>query len=572
MPAVSTSLGEFLRRLKQSMAAESLAALPDGPLVERFLAGRDEAAFQAILHRHGPMVFRVCRRVLRHEQDVEDAFQATFLVLARQARTIRKLASLASWLHGVAYRAALTARASAARRREHESHAGAAAPEAALPDEVSWKELRSLLDEELTRLPERLRSPLVLCYLEGLTQDEAARQLGWSKSTCRRNLERARELLGGRLARRGVTLSAALLAPLLCESAVSAAVSPELIASAAKAAADVAVGTAAAVPARVAALAGGLARSGVACKWKLLAVLVLAVFVAGIGGAAVTRNAPPDKPPPSTRHEEDVSAPAPAEDRVAPRPDVAARMESKFPTLILERAVQEELRLSEEQWRTIREAIDEVHGRHQEDFRRLRELAEQRARADEAVRVLPVPRTDEEVRARFAAVGSQGTLRWAEDELRRKLDMARAEALREVLPRILTPAQLRRLRQVELRLAGLGAFADRDVARALALTAEQNAAIRALAQEPRSPGSLIPASLTAVPDVVLQRGNVPRALEILTEDQRKTWADLIGEPCQLQVGFREPLMEMRRAYMSHLEAREWPPGTPVQIPATRIRP
>src|SRR5262249_52673149 len=132
----TATLGGFLRRLKQAMAAESLTLLSDGELVERFLATHDEAAFQAILRRHGPMVFRVCRRVLPQEQDAEDAFQASFLVLAREARTIRKQESLASWLHGVAYRAALKARAAAARRRECEAAAGPARP-APLSDSVS---------------------------------------------------------------------------------------------------------------------------------------------------------------------------------------------------------------------------------------------------------------------------------------------------------------------------------------------------------------------------------------------------------------------------------------------------
>src|SRR5262245_30435497 len=196
MAMASATLGSFLRRLKRGMAAESLAALADRELVEKFLATGDEPAFQAVLQRHGPMVFRVCRRVLRHEQDVEDAFQATFLVLAREARTIRKQGSLASWLHGVAYRAALKARSGATRRRRREAQADEPARPPALPDEISWKELRSVLDEELARLPERMRAPLVLCYLEGLTQDEAAQQLGCSKSTCRRDLERGRKLLG----------------------------------------------------------------------------------------------------------------------------------------------------------------------------------------------------------------------------------------------------------------------------------------------------------------------------------------------------------------------------------------
>src|SRR5262245_59707050 len=236
MAMAPTTLGGFLRRLKQAMVAESLVLLSDRELVERFLATHDEAAFQAILHRHGPMVFRVCRRVLPSEQDAEDAFQATFLVLARAARTIRKQTSLASWLHGVAYRAALKARTSALRRRKHEAQAQAAATAAALPEEVSWKELRSVLDEELARLPEGLRAPLVLCYLEGLTQDEAAQHLGWSKITCRRNLARARAILGERLTRRGVTLSAALFAPLISECAGPASLPPALVASTAEAA------------------------------------------------------------------------------------------------------------------------------------------------------------------------------------------------------------------------------------------------------------------------------------------------------------------------------------------------
>src|SRR5262249_41806446 len=156
---------------------------------------------------------------------------------------IRKRTSLASWLHGVAYRVALEAHKASVRRRKHEARALAelAAP---LSDDVGWQELRSILDEELLRLPERLRAPLVLCYLEGLTQDEAAARLAQSKSSCRRNLERGRELLAVRLTRRGVTLAAALLAPLLSDSMSPAAVPPELAASTTQAAAALAAGKA----------------------------------------------------------------------------------------------------------------------------------------------------------------------------------------------------------------------------------------------------------------------------------------------------------------------------------------
>jgi RNA polymerase sigma factor (sigma-70 family) len=268
------------------MAAEALATVPDRELVEKFLTSHDEIAFQAMLQRHGPMVFRVCRRALAREQDVEDAFQATFLILAREARTIRKQEALASWLHGVAYRAALKARTRAARRRESTVQREEADRQATLPDEVSWKELRAILDEELERLPERLRAPLVLCYLEGRTQDEAADQLGWSKSTCRRNLERGRELLGSRLARRGVALSAALFAPFLSEQAaatVPAALTQATLGAAlrygmGKAAADCAVSGG------VIALLQGAAKPMLLSKLKVVLVLfIIAGLAAGAG-------------------------------------------------------------------------------------------------------------------------------------------------------------------------------------------------------------------------------------------------------------------------------------------------
>src|SRR5262245_33882643 len=150
------SLNNFLRRLTRGMAAEALQDQSDRQLVERLLAGPDEAGYEAIVRRHGPMVFRVCWRVLRQEQDTEDAFQATFLILARQLRTVRRHASLASWLHGIAHRVALKARAQAVTRRRHEQRAGT---EQFPPENVPWRELRAVLDAELGRLPEKWRQP-----------------------------------------------------------------------------------------------------------------------------------------------------------------------------------------------------------------------------------------------------------------------------------------------------------------------------------------------------------------------------------------------------------------------------
>src|SRR5262249_26855177 len=150
-----------------------------------------------------PMVLAVCRSVLRHAQDAEDACQATFLVLARKATTVRKPHSLAHWLHGVAYR--LAARARAERDRPHDRR-NTDRPPANPLDELTGRELHQILHEELARLPESYRLPLILCYLEGEPQDEAARQLGWTVTTLKGRLNRSRNLLRRRLRRRGLAL------------------------------------------------------------------------------------------------------------------------------------------------------------------------------------------------------------------------------------------------------------------------------------------------------------------------------------------------------------------------------
>src|SRR4051812_27222926 len=154
-----------------------LARDEDGALVDAFLARRDEAAFEALVRRHGPLVLGVCRRVLGNSHDAEDAFQATFLVLARKASSISKRASLSSWLYQVAYRVALKGRARTATRQRYEQRAD----QRTTPDpleELTGQELLAVLDEEMHQLPERYRAPLILCHLESRTCEEAARQLG----------------------------------------------------------------------------------------------------------------------------------------------------------------------------------------------------------------------------------------------------------------------------------------------------------------------------------------------------------------------------------------------------------
>jgi RNA polymerase sigma factor (sigma-70 family) len=197
--------GQFepvVHQLRHLFEGRSIAGVSEWQLLHRYLDGRDEVAFEAIVARHGPMVLGVCRRILADARDVEDAFQATFVVLARKGGTLAETDPVGHWLYGVAYRVALRARASAARRRRLE---GSATPlELARSDDRSSLDLGEVIDEELARLPSKYRSPVVLCYLEGQTHEEAARQLGWPLGTVKGRLARARELLKGRLARRGV--------------------------------------------------------------------------------------------------------------------------------------------------------------------------------------------------------------------------------------------------------------------------------------------------------------------------------------------------------------------------------
>src|SRR5262249_6297989 len=248
----------------------------DRELLERFSLRREEAAFEALVLRHGPMVLRVCRGVLGDDHLTEDAFQATFLVLVRKAADVRKATSAASWLYKVAYRVALRARGAATRRRRLEAQAPARS-DAAPADDALWRDLRAVLDEELQRLPEKYQAPLVLCCLEGLARDEAAQRLGWSPGALKGRLERGREALRARLTRRGVTLPGALGAALLSEGVTRAAVPAGLTEATVRSARALSSGAEAAgvIPARANDLARGITRAMAVARLKVVAALLL---------------------------------------------------------------------------------------------------------------------------------------------------------------------------------------------------------------------------------------------------------------------------------------------------------
>ena len=317
----------LLRYVQDLVGGSRLPELPDEQLLERFVRQREEAAFAGLVERHGPMVLRVCRRVLRDHHAAEDAFQATFLVLARKAASIGKRERLANWLYGVASRIAANARAKAARRHRHEAQAESRPPvDTAV--EVTGRELCAVLDDELRRLPECYREPFHLCFVEGLTRDQAARQLGCSLRTLHRRLERGRELLRARLARRGVTLSAALLAAGLTGPTAVAAVPPLLASATVRAAVTPAGGEPAA-----AALADGVLQAMAVPRLKVAAVLVLALGALAVGAGLGTHWIGVVKPQ-EARREAPMSPPDPIDDppqRAMEKPPRADRPDDPLP-------------------------------------------------------------------------------------------------------------------------------------------------------------------------------------------------------------------------------------------------
>jgi RNA polymerase sigma factor (sigma-70 family) len=285
MPAMN--LGSVLQHLRKLAGAKLSGDLTDAQLLQRFREQREESAFTLLVQRHGPMVLGVCRRILGDVHATEDAFQATFLVLVRRAGQICWRDSIANWLYTTSVRVARKARSRSARTSALEKKPMIVQNTSA-PDPLTMYELRALLDEELERLPRKFRSPLVLCYLEEKTQEQAARELGCPKSTLSSRMARGRELLRGRLVRRGVTVSSMLLASALTEQAAPAALPALLTLETVRAAMAVLGGKALAglVSAQAAELADGVMRGILAANLKV--TLVLFLLLAGVfSGAAV---------------------------------------------------------------------------------------------------------------------------------------------------------------------------------------------------------------------------------------------------------------------------------------------
>jgi RNA polymerase sigma factor (sigma-70 family) len=278
-------LSQVVRHLRGILVNREAAETPDADLLQRYVHDRDESAFETLVRRHGPMVFGVCRRLLHNPHDAEDAFQVTFLVLVRKAKGLQSPGTLGNWLYGVAYRTALEARKAGAKRRAKEAMV---VPHEPAQDHCA--DLRSVLDQELKRLPDKHREVVVLCDLEGKTRKQVALDLGCAEGTVASRLARARSVLAKRLTRHGLPLSAGTLSVLLSEEAASVDVAASLMSSTIEVAGAYAAGQVAAagvISNSVAALTDGVLRTMFFTKLKIAAVALAAVTVVGLGAGSL---------------------------------------------------------------------------------------------------------------------------------------------------------------------------------------------------------------------------------------------------------------------------------------------
>jgi RNA polymerase sigma factor (sigma-70 family) len=284
-----SQISNVIDYLRRAVLAEDEADRTDAQLLECFVRCRDETAVAALVRRHGPMVWGVCRRVLGNLQDAEDAFQATFLVLVRRAATISPREMVANWLYGVAHQTARKARAMGAKRQAREKQVNQMPEPQAESEPDLWRDLQPLLDRELSRLPDKYRLAIVLCDLEGTSRKEAACQLGIPEGTLSSRLTTARTMLARRLARHGLALSGGVLAAVLSQNVAAAGLPPSVAMSAIKAATLVAAGQTAGgvISAKVAALTDGVLKTMLLKKLMTMTSVLLLVGVLGLASTAL---------------------------------------------------------------------------------------------------------------------------------------------------------------------------------------------------------------------------------------------------------------------------------------------
>jgi len=478
---------------------------PDGDLLAEFIGRRDALAFEQIVRRHGPMVLGVCRRVTGNHADADDAFQAAFLVLVHKARAVSPGHFLGPWLYGVAYRTAMKAKSTAARRR---------AREAPLPDELcaddrdgGGDELAGRLDREIQNLPERYRAAVVLCELQGLSYREAAIRLGVKEGTLGGRLSRARAMLARRLRIRGIGVGTVPLAAAAVAESLTASVPRALLRSTVQAAAGGRVSP------PVAALTHGVMTNMLLTKLRPGSVLVLIGAVVAFAATGYRGEAAPEKP--------GVGKPVPAKSEAEKPVD-----ETLADPILFHPRVWLELKLSAEQ----RDEIDRLLDKQE---------TEATSYLKEAVATV---RGGNQRAATEASVRAQNRIA----QLPKQTAVA-------VQAKVLKPDQARRMRQITLQAKGPDAFLRDDVRSALKYTSEQE---KSLADQVESAWQRIRTGGDETASEA-HAGAMTKLFEGLTKEQQKAWEELAGKP------FTMPEIVVRRILNEHALAagpKFAPPG------------
>lgn len=558
------TLTNVLPRLRDATLQKFIAE-SDAELLGLFISQRNESAFEVLLRRHGPMVYGVCLRVLRHTQDTEDAFQATFLVLAHKASSVSPRSKLSGWLHGVAHKTALKARQKAVHRLEVEKKVPPRSPDEMRSD-LNSTGLVELLDQEITGLPERYRLPIIHCDLEGRLRTEVARILRCSEGTLSSNLTRGRRLLAKRLSRRGVGPTVAAITLML--SAKSAVLAESLILDTvpvvlSSLAATAGVGSAASP--NVAQLATGVMKS---MFLKKLQTAVLAAFAIAALSLAILAAYPIQAAPVAG------AAPVPADAKAVP--EVVIDVEGR---ILMKRKVLKDMKCDIEQLDRIMDILEEA------------ELKAQK-------------KTNEAMTQAFAGgnpgVPNQQRFQQIQQMMQEAQETGEKEfkkATQDVIANNLTASQRKRLREIDLQVRGYKVFDNPEVAKALSFSEKQKEAFEGNAKQfteelsqslPQAgvavgggggggggvggPGGAVAfANFTNVDtsrfEKVIQEVNaaaMKRALVILTDEQKALWKKLTGEPITYPVNLIKRTQHMER--LPAMPVFPALPGLPVAPP------
>jgi RNA polymerase sigma factor (sigma-70 family) len=534
MPTRSMNpLNRLVRHVRRAALTRTPCVLSDGRLLESFLAYRDEASFEMLVKRHGPMVLGVCRRVIGNLHDAEDAFQAVFLVLARKADSIVPRDLVGNWLHGVAYRTALQARDRLGRRRARERQVKDM-PQPTVAPEFDLRELHDALDQELNELPDKYRVPIVLCDLEGRSRKDVACVLKIPEGTLSSRLATGREMLARRLARHGVVLSGAALATALAEqaSAAFAPMQPALIVSMVKAASLAAAGQSAAglVSAEAVTLSQGVLKTMFLNKLKVISFLFLGVILGGLGAGIIGL--------PGSNNQPSVHAAGPDE---AVQAGQLRRKASDDPEpldgkLLLDERVQKELRLSKNQVNRVQAVSQDVDAKCAPKQEGIKQLQKQ----------------IEEMQKRIA------NLQEGIAKINGGIEKDRTRSLAKAAPEILSAGALKRLREIQRQQRGLDEMLeDAKMRRMLKLDDEQLKKIEKIFKtEPRHAAVwelsqpvfrvadgrsyLLPQMANMANDVYMTLGwsgdrnekALRKLFDVLTDSQKKTLLQWVGEPYQ----------------------------------------